>query len=77
MVCIELQSDIQLKGKSGHVFLQDFHKLSLIREKSLSLPSHALFMSLLFGSMHIWEELWPRMMHRKSNISSKISDKHL
>jgi len=34
-------------------------------------------MLLLFGGMYICEELFSRMKLRKSNIASKISDKHL
>jgi len=41
------------------------------------LHSDALFMSLLSGSMYSCEQLLSRMKHRKSNISSKISDDHL
>jgi len=50
---------------------------SLTREKHTFLHNHALFMSLLFASMYMCEQLFSRMRHRESKMSSKISDKHL
>ena len=70
---MELQGDIQLKEKFGHVSLLVCYN----REKCSLLDNHALFMSSLFGGMYIYEQLLSRMKHGKSNISSKISDKHL
>jgi len=55
---IELQSDIQLKEKSDHVSLPDFHKPYLTREKYSSLHNHTLFISLLFGSTYLCEQLF-------------------
>ena len=69
MECTELQSNIQLNGKIVCVSLPDFHNLDLTREKYPSLHSHALFMSSLFGSTYICEQLLSRMKHRKSNTS--------
>jgi len=69
----ELPSDIQLKNVSP----LDFHKPCLSKEKHPSLHSPALFMSLLFGSMYICEQLFSRMKHRKNEISSKFSYEHL
>jgi len=77
MEYIELQSDIQLKEKFGHVSLLDFYKIYLNREKYPLLHSHALLMSWLFGSTYICEQLLSRMKYRKSNISLKISDENL
>jgi len=55
-----------------HVSLPDFYEPSRTGVKYPLLHNHALFMSLLFGSMHC-EQLFSRMKHRKSKIS-KISD---
>ena len=73
MEYMELQSNIQLKEKVGDVF----HKPYLTSEKYPLLHSHALLMSSLFDSTYICEQLLSRMKHRKSDISSKISDTHL
>uniref|UniRef100_A0ABM5FVD0 General transcription factor II-I repeat domain-containing protein 2A-like n=1 Tax=Pogona vitticeps TaxID=103695 RepID=A0ABM5FVD0_9SAUR len=77
MECIELQSDIQLKEKFDHVSLMDFYKVYVPREKYPSLHNHALFMSLLFGSTYICEQLFSRMKHTKNKTRTKISDEHL
>lgn len=71
-----MQSDIELKETFNHVSLPDFHEPFLTKEE-YSLHSHALLMSPLFGSTHICEQLFSRMKHRKSEISSRISDEHL
>ena len=70
MKCIELQSDIQLKNVTTSVY---FYKSSLTREKHPSLHSHILFMSSLFGSTYIHEQLFSRMKYHRSKMSSKIS----
>ncbi|XP_023227897.1 general transcription factor II-I repeat domain-containing protein 2A-like [Centruroides sculpturatus] len=77
MECIELQSDIQLKEKFDHVSLFDFYKSYLPRDIYPTLHSHALFMSSLFGSTYICEQLFSRMKHTKCKIRTKISDEHL
>ncbi|XP_067123968.1 general transcription factor II-I repeat domain-containing protein 2-like [Centruroides vittatus] len=77
MECIEFQSDIQLKEKFDHVSLFDFYKTYLPRDIYPALHSHALFMSSLFGSTYICEQLFSRMKHTKSKIRTKISDEHL
>jgi hypothetical protein len=79
MECIELQSDIQLKEKFDHVSLLDFYKIYeyLPREKYPSLHNHALFMSSLFGSTYICEQLFSRMKYTKNKTRTKISDEHL
>lgn len=59
------------------VSLPDFYKPSLSRGEYPPLHNHALFMSLLFASMYMCEQLFSRMRHRESKMSSKISDKHL
>lgn len=48
--------------------------ISSTRQTYPSLHSHALFMSLLFGSTHICKQLFSRMKDRRSNVLSKISD---
>jgi len=63
MVCIELQSDIQLK-KFDHVFLLDFYK----RETTLASQS-CLIHHVTFGSTYICEQVFLRMKNRKSKIS--------
>ena len=68
---IELQSDIQLKEKSDHVSLPDFHKPYLTREKYSSLHNHTLFISLLFGSTYLCEQLFWRIKHRWSKFHQK------
>ncbi|XP_041419118.1 general transcription factor II-I repeat domain-containing protein 2-like [Xenopus laevis] len=77
MECIELQSDFQLKEKFDHVSLLDFYRSYLPRDKYPSLHNHALFMSSLFGSTYICEQLFSRMKHTKSKIRTKLSDEHL
>ena len=77
MECVELQRDIQQKKKLGSLSLPDFHNAYLTREKYALLQNHTLFMSSLFGNTYTCEQLLSRKKHRKSNISSKISDKHL
>ena len=61
----------------NHKIFTRFYKTSLIREKYPSLHSQDLFMSLLFGGACICQQLLSRVMHRKSKISSKISDEYL
>lgn len=51
---IELKSDIQLKEKFDNVSLLDFYKTYLTRKKYHLHHNHVLFMSLLFGRMHIY-----------------------
>ncbi|XP_041442018.1 general transcription factor II-I repeat domain-containing protein 2-like [Xenopus laevis] len=77
MECIELQSDFQLKEKFDHVSLLDFYRSYLPRDKYPSLHNHALFLSSLFGSTYICEQLFSRMKHTKSKIRTKLSDEHL
>jgi len=62
--------------KLDRASLPDFYKTYLTRDKYPSLHNHILFMSLLFGSMCISEQLLSRMLHRKSCIS-KMSDEYL
>ena len=77
MECIELQSDIQLKEKFDNVSLMDFYKIYVPREKYPSLHNHALFMSSLFGSIYICEQVFSRLKHTKNKTRTKISDEHL
>ena len=42
-----------------------------------SLHNHALFMSSLFGSTYICEQLFSRMKHTKNKTRTKIFDEHL
>lgn len=72
----ELQWDIQLQEKFGHVSSPEFLKTYLNREKYPSLHNHTSSISF-FGTMYICEQLFSRMKHKKSNISSKISTEHL
>lgn len=72
MECIELQSDNQFK-KIDHVSVLDCEPYPT-REKHLLLQNHALFMSSYFDVMHVCEQLFPRMKHKKSKISSEVSD---
>lgn len=58
----------QSTQKSDHVSLSDFHKPCLSKEKQPSLHSPALFTSLLFGTLYICEQPFPRMKHRKNEI---------
>ena len=67
MECMELQSDIQLKNLTMCGY-QIFIKTSLTSKKYPLLHNHALYMSLLFGSMHICEQLFSRVKSRKSKI---------
>lgn len=62
--------------KSDHVCSPNLHKTSLTREKCPLLRSQTLLMSSLCDSTYMCEQL-PRMKHRMSKISSKISGKHL
>ena len=77
MECIKLQTDIQLKEKFDCVSLLDFYGSYLPRDKYPLLHNHALFMSSLFGSTYIWEQLLSKMKPIKSKIRTKISDEHL
>jgi len=63
--------------KFESVSLMDFYKPYLNREKYSLLHYYTLFMSLLSGSMHICEQLFSRMKHRKNNISPKVFDEQL
>ena len=74
MECIELQPDIQLRSLTMSLYQTSISPV--LAEKYPLLHSQALFMTLLFGSMHICEQL-SRMKYRKSKISSEISDEHL
>ena len=75
MECIELQLNIQLKEKFGHVSSLDFYKTYLAGERYPSFHNHV--MSTLFIRMYVCEQLFSMMKHRKSKIRSKISDEHL
>lgn len=77
MECSELQSDIQLREKFNSVSLLDFYKLYLPKDKYPSLHNQAVFMTSLFGSTYICEQLFSRMKYTKSKTRSKISDEHL
>ena len=74
MEFIEVQSDIQLKEKFDNYSLLDFNKLYLPKEKYLKLQNHALFLSSLFGSTCICEEIFSRMKYTKNKTRIKISD---
>ena len=67
----ELQSDIQLKNLIMSLYWT-FTRL-ILAERTIP---HFTSMPY-FGSMHICEQLFSRMKHRRSQISSKITDKHL
>ena len=76
MECIELQSDIQLKNLIMSLY-QTFIR-PLLTEKNIPyLPIIPYSWHLFFGSKNICEQLFLRMKHRKSKISSNISDEHL
>lgn len=77
MECIELQSDIQFKEKFSQSSLFDFYKLYLPKEKYSALHYHALFMSLLFSSTYICEQLFSKIENTKSKNLSIISEKYL
>lgn len=76
MECIELQSDYKLKKKDC-VSVLDFYEPYPTREKHQLLQNHALFISSHFGGKHVCEQLFSRMNHRRSKMSSKFCDEHL
>ena len=77
MECTELQSDVQLKEKIGHVSLPAFHKVVSYQRK-IFLFTVTPYSCYHFLAVHTFcEQALSRMKHRKSNISSKISDEHL
>ena len=75
--CIEVQSDVELKEKFDHFSLLDFYELYLPKEKYPKLNDDALFMSSLFGSTYICEQLlFSRMKHTKNKTRTKIFHQH-
>lgn len=60
-----------------HISLLDFYNTYFTRKKYPVLHNHSLFTSLLFGSTHIWEQLFSKMKYRMCKISSEISEEHL
>ena len=77
MECTELQSDVQLKEEFDHVSLLDFYRYYLPKDKYPLLHNNAIFMSSLFDTTYICEQLFSKIKHIKSKIRTKISGEHL
>ena len=65
------------KERFFHVSLLDFYRPYLPIDTYPLPHNHALFMSSLFGSTYICEQLFSGVKHIKSKIRTKISDEHL
>lgn len=63
--------------KSSILSLYQNFIIPLLPERYPSLHSHAFLVPSPLGSTYICEQLFQRMKHRKSKISSIISDEHL
>ncbi|MEQ5175730.1 hypothetical protein, partial [Escherichia coli] len=61
-----------------HVSSHDFFFYKHCLREKYPLPhSHTVFISLVFGSTHICEQLLSRVKYRKSKISTKALAEHL
>mgnify|MGYP004573615627 CR=1 FL=1 len=71
-----MQSDVQLKEKFIQVYLLNFYKLHLPKEKYSALHEHALFMMPLLGSTYICKQIFFHLKNTKNKIRT-ILDEHL
>ena len=76
MELIELQADIETKGKYSENSLVDFYKL-YVCEKYPNLSRHAKRMTSLFGSTYCCEQFFSKMKLAKSRRRSQLTDEHL
>ena len=77
MEFIDFQSSSDLKKKFNKFSLLDFYKTYVSKEKYQRIHRLAVFMTLLFGSTYLCEQVFSRMNHVKSPVRSLISDSHM
>jgi hypothetical protein len=74
---LSFQFDSVLKDKFCKVPVVDFYCKCVCQEKYPGKRKHALFMSSLFGSINICEQLFSRMETINSETRIRVTDEHL
>ena len=77
MEFIYFQSSPDLKEKFNNFLLLDFYKTYVSKEKYQRIHRLAVFITSLFGSTYLCEQVFSRMNHVKSPVRSLISDSHM
>lgn len=77
MKCIDFQCSSDLREKFKDFPLLEFYKKYVSKEKYQRIDRLAVFMTSLFGSTYLYEQVFSRMNHVKSPVRSLISDSHM
>lgn len=75
---VDFQCDSSVKSKFFEIpTLTDFYSKYVSEEKYPQIRKHALFMSSIFGSTYVCEQLFSQMKNVKSKIRTRLTDQHL
>ena len=77
MECIDLQCSSDLREKFKDFPLLEFYKKYVSKEKYQRIHRLAVFVTSLFGSTYLSEQVFSRMNHVKSPVRSLLSDSHM
>ena len=77
MECIDLQCSSDLREKFKDFPLLEFYKKYVSKEKYQRIHRLAVFVTSLFGSTYLCEQVFSRMNHVKSPVRSLLSDSHM
>ena len=77
MECIDLQCSSDLREKFKDFPLLEFYKKYVSKEKYQRIHRLAVFVTSLFVSTYLYEQVFSRMNHVKSPVRSLLSDSHV
>ena len=77
MECIDLQCSSDLREKFKDFPLLEFYKKYVSKEKYQRIHRLAVFVTSLFGSTYLCEQVFSRMNHVKFPVRSLLSDSHI
>ena len=77
MECIDLQCSSDLREKFKDFPLLDFYKKYVSKEKYQKIHRLAVFVTSLFGSTYLCEQVFSQMNHVKSPVRLLLSDSHM
>ena len=77
MECIDLQCLSDLREKFKDFPLLEFYEKYVSKEKYQRIHRLAVFVTSLFGSTYLCEQVFSRMNHVKSPVRSLLSDSHM
>jgi len=77
MECIDLQCSSDLREKFKDFPLLEFYKKYVSKEKYQRIHRLAVFVTSLFGSTYLCEQVFSRVSHVKSFVRSLLPDSHM